>query len=247
MEDNEVCVLRVAGNILDVAQGRVDITLLPVDLKNFRFALGSASFSDFMKYGEALVIDSQPYVSWMEGNEELIDCKKEINTSFLIGIDPQQKPSKLLYYKSTSSIKLDEFYQHLVNEFKTSFAVIGLGLFSQLDSTYLNQLPIRGVTASWKDVPSEKEAFSCFFGVVMPEMLRERFLQKNLDRTCGPALSHTHGGILGSAFKEFPKNLDEFYNALKDLPINHVRHFLPDSQLKEGVFAFFPLEKITDV
>ncbi len=249
--------LKIVGDVLCVLEGHVNPKVMH-PIPQFRFALGSGSFSDASRLGETIVLESKPYVSWTEGNKQYTQGQKPITTPFLMGIERDEKPRALLYYRPPTPNSLLSCYEELANQYQEGFAVLGRALFSELHSTYIKKPPIYGeninenTSAYWAQVPIEKQTLACFFGVVIPPT-QDTFPQKTLNRAFyknphethgSPLMNHTHAAILKSGSLHKPKDLDDFYSMFKDQPISSVRHFLTQSLIQESVLAIFPLKQI---
>lgn len=249
--------LKIVGDVLCVLEGHVNPEVMH-PRSQFRFALGSGSFSDVSRLGETIVLESKAYVSWTEANKQYTQGQKPIATPFLMGIERDEKAGALLHYKPSTPNSLLNCYEELANQYPEGFTVLGRALFSELHSTYIKKPPIYGeninenTSAYWAQIPMEKESLACLFGVVIPST-QNKFPQETLNRafyknpheTHGSSLmNHTHAAVLKSGSLHKPKDLDDFYSMFKDQPVDSVRHFLTQSLIREGVLAIFPLEQI---
>lgn len=252
--------LKISGNVLYVIEGNVDPkTLKPIELSDFRFALGSGTSKDPESLGEALVMDKRAYISWVNGGKVVTQEESGFESPFLMGIDEKQILGAMIRCEPTPPTPLNDLYEEMAIRFPMGYAIVGQALFSECHSTYLKKAPTDHKNINehpkdyWAPVKKEKDVNVCLFGVVIPPTAREKFpegsIQKgfyvNPEEKSGSALSsHTHAALLKNGPEKWPHNMNEFFKSLKDLPITSVRHLLTQSLLQEATFAIFPLGEI---
>lgn len=257
--------LKLVGNVLLVLEGCVNPKVIqPIEPAQFNFALGSGTFSSEQQVGEALVINGKPYISWQENNKLVTQTQAEMQSPFLMGLDKEQKPSELLYYKptatSTAPISLATLYEELAKQHHTGFAIVGHAKFEEFDTTYIKKPPIFGEVLIehpadyWGQSESEKQKSVCFFGVVITnkekknypnELLRKAFYQNPHESQVSSCFGHTHGSVVQGGLRE-PGNSQVFFSNLQNLSLTSVRHVLGHSLIQEGAFAIFPFDKILE-
>lgn len=253
-------ILKVSGSALIVSEGRVDaLSLHPIHRNQFRFALGAGSFSDLNGIGEALVIESKPFVSCMKEGKITTDTQPDFASPFLIGVDSNQAVGAFVEYSMSTPISIHSLYDKLSRQFPMGFAIVGYALSSEFASTYLKKPPIfqeninTPNSAYWSSNGAKKEEEICFFGLVLPpearkkytkELLGKIFYQNPREEEPASFQSHTHAAIIEAGSFVIPTKIHAFLESLKEASIREVRHLLTTTMIQEGTFAIFSLEDI---
>jgi len=217
--------LKLLGNVLDVIEGRIDASLLHIITPNqFRFALGAGTFSDEHGVGETIVIEGQPYVSWVQRGRLLTDTRAAFKSPFLLGVDATRGvPHRIVKAQS-----LNQWYQELAIQHPTGVAVAGKVLFAELCTTYIRKPPVFHENINehhdeyWSRVEVQKDKWVHLFGVVVGtqtpvEVMQRAFYQNPGEKKGAVVQSHSHVALLGKA--------DE---------VKGVRHLLTQSVVREG-------------
>src|SRR5690349_8809347 len=114
--------LKLLGNVLDVIEGRVHAALLqPVVPGHFRFALGAGTFSDEHGIGETIVIEGQPYVSWVQNGKLLTDTRASFKSPFLLGVGAAQGTP----HRIPKTQPLSQWYEKLAAQHPAGVTVAG--------------------------------------------------------------------------------------------------------------------------
>lgn len=225
--------LTVVGDVRTVLEGRVtEKELLSVAPNQFRFALGAGTFSGLEAVGEAIIIESKPFVSWVEKEELKTSFGSTLRTPFLVGITEETKGERQErgFFTLTS---LNHLYEELSLEFPSGFALAGRALLSELHGTYLKKPPIyqeninEEQEAYWSKCSVDKNRQVFLFGIVVPKEeespipsnLLNRIFYQNPQEKASAFRSHTHTAIVQPP---------------------GVRHLLTTSLMDEGVFSIFP-------
>lgn len=252
--------LKISGNVLYVIRGEVDPdTLKPINLDDFRFALGSASLQDPQSFGEAIVIERRPFISWIANGKLATKEEPKMTSPFLMGIDDKQILGALIHCQPEPPSALHELFLELSQRYPMGFALLGCAQLLQCHSTYLKKAPVHKENIIemhkeyWAPDKVDRNQPVCIFGVVIPEPARQKFpeeiLQKGFYRNPAEAArsgfdAHCHAALLSEGPEKMPHNMNEFFKSLKDLPVTGVRHLLLQSVLQEATFAIFPLNDI---
>ncbi len=217
--------LKLVGDVLDVIEGRINAshlhTVIPAQ---FQFALGAGTFFDEYGIGETIVIEGQPYVSWVQNGRLITDTHALFKSPFLLGVDAARgKP-----YRIAKTEPLSQWYQKLAAEHPAGVAVAGKVLFAELCTTYIRKPPVFGENINehhdeyWSNVELQREKWVHLFGVVVGkgmagEVLNRAFYQNPGEKKGVAVQSHSHVALLGKA--------DE---------VEGVRHLLTQSVVLEG-------------
>ncbi len=252
-------ILKLSGNVQAVLEGCVtNKTLVPLESSDFSFALGSGTFSISDNLGEALIVDSAPYISWVDGASVRTERHHSLKSPFMLGLDKHQVAAELLYQKPGSTpITLKDLYQELTTQHPQGFAIVGQANFTELDSVYLQKPPIFGANIIqhsadyWKKIPKEANKQACFFGIAIPnqakkyysgDLLMSAFYQNPNESNVISMLSHTHAAVLKHEPIKKTTNTQELYQQIQDrMPMASIRRLQMPSVLHEGVFAIFSL------
>lgn len=252
--------LKITGNIIYVLQGHVSTGVLHnIDYTNFRFALGSGTYTDPKVLGETLILEGKSYVSWVQDDKVVTEAKQPVKTPFLMGIDNYYAGGAFYNFNPGAPVSLQSLYEDLSNLHTDGFAILGHVIFSQFETTYLKKPPIFGENINdntqeyWAQIPKEQNMTVVFFGVAIPakavnkypqEMLMKGFYQNPNEKQKSKLLSHTHGALLGQMPLNQAENMEAFMESVKTLPVKSIRHLLTSSIIKEGSLAVFPIGQI---
>lgn len=246
--------LKITGNVKSVLNGTAT-KLQEVDQKQYRFALGSGSFTSPEKMGETLILENRIHVSWVENSTVKTGSNAKVFTPFLVGVDDQQKEKGIYTYSPQTSRPIQKLYQELLLQFTHGFAIVGQFLFSELQTTYLKTSPIYGEDINqnadkyWHPVIKDKDRTVCLFGVVFPDASKDKSLEANLSKALYqspketksfPFMSHTHGALQESGFGEGK----DLFSHLKTMKPQAIRHLLTQSSIKKALFAIYPIGAI---
>ncbi len=225
--------LTVIGDVRTVLEGRVtEKELLSVTPDQFRFALGAGTFSGPEGIGEAIIIESKPFVSWVENQELKTSSGDTLRTPFLVGITHEAKGERQErgFFTLTS---LNNLYEELSKEFPSGFVFAGRALLSELHGIYLKKPPIYNENINehqdtyWSKRSIDKNRQVFLFGIIIPKTgesaiptnLLNRIFYQNPQERAAAFKSHTHTAVVQPP---------------------GVRHLLTTSLMDEGVFTVFP-------
>lgn len=247
-------ILKITGNVRSVLSGKAT-QLQEVNQKEYRFALGSGTFTNPEKIGETLILENRINVSWVENSQVKTGSDAKVYSPFLVGVDNQQKEKGIYTYTPQTPRPIQKLYQELLLQFTQGFAIVGQFLFSELRTTYLKTSPIyeedinQNAEKYWQNVITDKDRAACLFGVVFPEALKDKSLEASLLKALYQSpkesksfhfMSHTHAALQESGFEEGK----ELFIHLKTMKPQAIRHLLTQSSIKKALFAIYPIGTI---
>ncbi len=250
--------LKIFGDLLVIAEGKLNKEkLTPIDQTQFRFALGGGSFSNEKKYGEALILEEKPYVSWFEEGKMSTATQAGFSSPFLMGVEKTQELDALFHYQAEVPISLEAIYEELAKQYPLGFAIVGYAIGAEFQGRYMKKPPIYHENmgqnlSSYLTEPSlETQKPFCFFGVVIPphtsfpeKQLRKAFYQDPQQPRPSILQSHTHAALLQEMPAIFPKNEIDFFSILKKPSVTSIAHLLTQSLIQEAIFGIYALDKI---
>jgi hypothetical protein len=257
-----VSVLKILGDVNTVLGGKVSESSLQRDiLKQVRFGLGAASFSDCACVGETVILNQRGYSTYVnkENRLELDQGEQGLRSPFIMGLEPECQPSSLFHIQCPQGIALSQLFQDLGDEVP-AYAFVGSVLFKELFCSYLKKPPIfsepinENVEKYWAKTEELHQCHTYVFGVVIkekgkesldPDLLKKAFYINPLDKGQGNFLSHTHAALIEKPldFADQKANI-EFYKKFDPRQVEGCRHLFNQSTVQEGVLAFFELREI---
>lgn len=262
-QNEKKSLLKISGSACTVSDGYVDEGALHVIRRNqFRFALGVGTFSDIHEMGEAIVLESRPYVTTVQAGVVRTETQEDFSTPFLVGLDAHQSAGAFLQYKASSPISLHSLYDKILHQHVEGFAIVGYAQASDLQSTYVKKAPIykeninRKHSEYWARTCFDKNRSICFFGLVLPSEAKKKYPKELLSRLSyenpfqegsAPFLNHTNVAVLDAGSFVAPKEMHRFLEYVKESPVVSVQQMLMQSMMQEGSFAIFPIGDIVSL
>jgi hypothetical protein len=254
--------LHIYGDIDVILNGKVTSKdLHHLDLQNVQFALGGSTLTTEEFIGETIVLNRIASVSYVDKQEKLITKGnvRFVHTPFLMGIPSSQSPDALIFFSNDRPLSLESLYQILMHKYPYGFALAGHFQFLSLETTYLKKAPIYEEFINGEKAPEywaevhRAPAQAVTFGVAISpegekkfgkEKMKKAFYQNPKEKSKGMLISHTHAALLTLPDYPFAKKLNTFWENISKMPVNGVRHMLPQSLVQEGCFCVFPLSEI---
>lgn len=256
--------LKIIGNIKTVLNGCVTEACLNEHALNYlKFGLGAATFSSCSCLGESVVLNKMGYSSYLDDKNQLIirTGTTDLKSPFLMGLENDCQPSKLLEINSPRGIMLNQLFNTL-GEGLLAYAFTGCLLFENLQSSYLIKPPIfnepinDNVVKYWAKTDEHTQCYTHLFGVVIKEqgkktfsseILQKAFYVNPLEINQNEILSHTHAVLIKETLPfQTLKNDFRFYENNAPTSIMGIRHVFTHSIVKSGLLALFDISQITE-
>lgn len=253
--EEKTATLHIFGDLSVIATGTLDSTKMqPISQTHFRFSLGGGSFTTEKAYGETLILEGNPYVSWFESGKLQTQGQRPLLSPFLMGITPDQPIHSILHFTPSTPCPIEQLYEELAQQHPQGFALIGYANAAEFQGRYVKKPPIYGepmaqnLSAYLTDPSSECDQPFLFFGVVIPPhstlpdaQLRRAFYRDPQALRPSNLQSHTHAALIQAPC---PQQEEELFTLLHKPNVLSVAHLLTSTLIKEAFFAVYQLQKI---
>lgn len=256
----------LVGDVNKILTGTVKpADMVDMNPANILFSLGAGSFDNEKGIKEMMAFNGTTYLKGQkaENNYALEQSKSVLNSPFTFGIKKGAMPHKVLYYESTTPMALEDIYVNLMKGYDHAFAIFGIALFDQADTTALKTPPIYGepittpATSAKYFLPTGhmKDQTGFFFGLVVDpnkevsgnkydkgkeqKMFYISFAQK------GPLKLQSHTHMLLPAKKvDIPKLTDSgaAIQWASNQEIGDIQHLLTSSKVRKALFLLYDVD-----
>jgi hypothetical protein len=260
----------LVGDVQKVLSGTVTAgDMVTMDPTNILFSLGAGSFDGEKGVKEMMVFNGTVYLKGQksENNYALEKSKAVLNSPFTFGIKKGAMPHKVIYYESATPMALEDIYVDLMTGFDHAFAIFGIALFDQAQTTALKTPPIYNEPISTPEnsakyflpVGQMKDQTGFFFGLVVDpnkevaggrydkgkeqKMFYVSFAQK------GPLKLQSHTHILLPAKKVNIPKLTDPVAAIQwvgSQQIRDIEHLVTSSKVRKALFLLYDVQGYVD-
>ncbi len=260
----------LVGDVQKILNGTVTAgDMVTMDPANILFTLGAGSFDGEKGVKEMMTFNGTVYLKGQkpENNYALEKSKTVLNSPFTFGIKKGAMPQKVLYYESATPTALEDIYADLMTGYAHAFAIFGIALFDQADTTALKTPPIYNEPISTPEnsakyflpVGHMKDQTGFFFGLVVDpnkevaggtydkgkeqKMFYISFAQQ------GPLKLQSHTHMLLPAKKvNIPKLADPaaVIQWVGNQQIKDIQHLVTSSKVKKALFLLYDVQGYVD-
>jgi len=256
----------LVGDVKKILSGTVKPEdMVDMNPANILFSLGAGSFDNEKGIKEMMAFNGTIYVKGQkpENNYALEQSRSILNSPFTFGIKKGAVPHKVLYYDSANPMVLEDIYAQLMNGYDHAFAIFGIALFDQAQTTALKTPPIYDEPISTPATSAKyflptgqmKDQVGFFFGLVVDpnkevgggkydkgkeqNMFYISFAQK------GPLKLQSHTHMLLPANKvDIPRIMDPgaAIQWVSSQEISDIQHLLTSSKVRKALLMLYDVQ-----